>query len=213
MDGPFFDMLSIFARFGNTTMTLATKRIRLSPEEYLEGEKSSDVKHEYNNGYVVAMVGASRAHNLIALTLATAIRRCTRGGPCRTYMSDMKVRIHSDNDDLFYYPDVMVSCDEHPPSEYYEDKPILIIEVLSPTTETRDKLEKLSSYSKIPTLVEYLTVAQDRVEVNRYSIAEGTVSLTQYQDGDTVELISVGVTISIKDIYADVVGDAGLPLE
>ncbi len=194
-------------------MALATKRIRLSPEEYLESERSSDVKHEYNNGYVVAMVGASRAHNLIALTLATEIRQCTRGGPCRTYMSDMKVRIHTGQDDLFYYPDIMVSCDEHPPSEYYEDKPILIIEVLSPTTETRDKLEKLSSYSKIPTLIEYLTVAQDRVEVNRYSVAEGTVSLTQYQEGDSVELTSVGVTISVKDIYADVAGEAGAPLK
>ena len=191
-------------------MALATKKIRLSPDEYLEGERSSDVKHEYDNGYVVAMVGASRAHNLIALTLAAEIKQHIKGSPCRTYISDMKVRIQTDHNDLFYYPDVMVSCDDDPPGDYYEDKPVLIIEVLSPTTETRDKLEKLSSYSSIPTLVEYVTVAQDKVEVNRYSITDGTASLTQYQDGDNVEFVSVGVTISVKDIYADVAGKVGL---
>ncbi len=191
-------------------MAPTTKKIRLSPEEYLERERTSELKHEYDNGYVVAMVGASRAHNLIALTLAAEIKQHLGGTPCRTYMSDMKVRIQTDRHDLFYYPDVMVSCDDNPPSEYYEDKPILIIEVLSPATEIRDKLEKLSSYCSIPSLFEYVTVAQDRVEVNRYSIADGTASLTQYRDGDDVELVSVGVTLPVKTIYADVVGKVGL---
>ena len=191
-------------------MTLATEKTRLSPEEYLEGEKTSDVKHEYCNGYVVAMVGASRAHNLIALALASGIKHHLKGGSCRTYMSDMKVRIQTGHNDLFYYPDVMVSCDADPPSEYYEDKPILIIEVLSPTTETRDKLEKLSSYSTIPTLLEYVTVAQERVDVGRYSFAGGATSFTQYRDGDDVEFASVGVTMAVKEIYADVAGKVGL---
>ena len=187
------------------TMALATKKIRLTPEEYLVGEKSSDVKHEYANGYVVAVVGASRAHNLIALTVAAAIRQHLKGSRCRTYMSDMKVRIRTDHNDLFYYPDVMVSCDDEPVSEYYEEKPILIVEVLSPTTEIRDKLEKLSAYSSIPSLKEYVTVAQDRVEVNRYSVVDGVASLTQYEEGDGIELASVGLTIPVKEIYADVV--------
>jgi Uma2 family endonuclease len=187
-------------------MALAPTIIRLSPEVYLEGENRSDVKHEYDNGYVVAMVGASRSHNLIALTLASTIKLHTKGSPCRTYMSDMKVRIQTQGNDLFYYPDIMVSCDDAPPSEYYEDKPVFIIEVLSPSTETRDKLEKLSAYSSIPSLVEYFTVAQDKVEVHRYSVVEGNAVLTKYYDGDTVEISSIGLTIPVKDIYSDVAG-------
>ncbi len=187
-------------------MALAPEKIQISITEYLEGEKHTDVKHEYDNGFVVAMVGASRSHNLIALTLATELKRHLKGKPCRTYISDMKVRIHAKGSDLFYYPDVMVSCDDQPPSDYYEDKPILIIEVLSPTTETRDKLEKLSAYINIPSVKQYLTVAQDRVEVHCYSMTDGSTQLIQYQDGDTVELSSVGLSLSVKDIYSDIAG-------
>ena len=121
-------------------------------------------------------------------------------------MSDMKVRIQNHGNDIFYYPDVMVSCDDNPPNEYYEDKPVLIIEVLSPTTETRDRLEKLSANSRIPSLIEYLTVAQDKAEVHLYSISDGSASLIEYHDGDVVELSSIGLSISVKDIYADVAG-------
>ncbi len=187
-------------------MALAPIKIMVTPEEYLDGENRSDVKHEYDNGYVVAMVGASRAHNLISLSLAAAIKQHLEGTPCRAYMSDMKVRIQTKGSDLFYYPDVMVSCDSQPRSEYYEENPTLIIEVLSPSTETRDKLEKLAAYSSISTLVEYFTIAQDRVEVHRYEMSDGQAILTQYQDGDIVELSSIGMSISIKDIYADVAG-------
>lgn len=187
-------------------MTLTPRKIRISPDEYLQGEKSSEIKHEYNNGYVVAMVGASRSHNLIALTLASEIKQHMKSKPCRTYISDMKVRIQTKGNDLFYYPDVMVSCDDQPANEYYEDKPILIIEVLSPTTETRDKLEKLSAYSSIPSMHEYLTVAQDKVEIHCYSISAGSTLLTQYQDGDSVELASIGLSLSVKEIYAEVAG-------
>ncbi len=187
-------------------MALAPTKVSVTPEEYLRGELSSDVKHEYGNGYVVAMVGASRAHNLIALTVASEIKQHLKGKPCRTYISDMKVRIQTKGNDQFYYPDVMVSCDDNPPSEYYEDKPQLIIEVLSPSTETRDKLEKLAAYSRIPSLVEYFTIAQDRVEVGRYTMNDGQTILTQYQDGDSVEFTSIGLSMSVQAIYADVAG-------
>ena len=186
-------------------MSLAPVKATISADEYLNGEQSSDIRHEFDNGYVVAMVGASRTHNLITLSLASSIRQKLKGTPCRTYASDMKVRIQSNENDLFYYPDVMVSCDPSPSSEYYEEKPTLIIEVLSPTTETRDKLEKLAAYTRIPSLKEYFTVAQDRVEVRRYTIEKGAVVVTQYQDGDVVEFSSIDLSMSIKDIYEDVV--------
>lgn len=187
-------------------MALAPIKITVTPEEYMEGEYHAEVKHEYDNGYVVAMVGASRAHNLLALSVASAIKQHLNGTPCRAYMSDMKVRIQTKGNDLFYYPDVMVSCDSQPPSEYYEDKPVLLIEVLSPSTEMRDKLEKLAAYSSIATLVEYFTIAQDRVEINRYVMSAGHTLLTQYHPGDTIEFSSIGMLIAVDDIYADVTG-------
>ena len=118
----------------------------------------------------------------------------------------MKVHIQKQGNEHFYYPDVMVSCDDQPPSEYYENNPILIIEVLSPSTETRDKLEKLSAYSRISSLVEYFTIAQNKVEVHRYSMSDDSTLLTTYQDGDTVEFSSIGLFLPVKDIYTDVVG-------
>jgi Uma2 family endonuclease len=115
------------------TMALVPTNVTITPETYLQGERTAEVKHEYDNGYVIAMVGASRAHNLIALTVASEIKQHLKGKACRCYMSDMKVRIQTSANDWFYYPDVMVSCDVAPPSEYYEVNPVLIIEVLSPT--------------------------------------------------------------------------------
>lgn len=190
-------------------MSLAPVKATISVDEYLSGEQSSDIRHEYDNGYVVAMVGASRTHNLVTLSLASAIRQKLKGTPCRTYASDMKVRIKSSENDLFYYPDVMVSCDQSPSSEFYEEKPTLIIEVLSPSTETRDKLEKLAAYTRIPTLKEYFTVAQDRVEVCRYTIEHGEVAMMQYQDGDVVEFSSIELLLPIKEVYEDVVNQLG----
>ena len=95
----------------------------------------------------------------------------------------------------------MVSCDQPPSSEFYEEKPTLIIEVLSPSTKTRDRLEKLVAYTRIPTLKEYFTVAQDRVEVFRYTSVNGEMVLTQYQEGDSVEFSSIGLLLPIKEIY------------
>lgn len=186
-------------------MSLAPVKATVSTEEYLRGEQSSDIRHEYDNGYVVAMVGASRTHNLITLSLASSIKQSLKGTPCRTYASDMKVRIQTNESDLFYYPDVMVSYEQSPSSEFYEEKPSLIIEVLSPSTETRDKLEKLAAYTRIPTLKAYFTVAQDRVEVCRYTLESGEVVLTRYQDGDVVEFSSIDLSLPIGEVYEDVV--------
>ncbi|MEK6747912.1 MAG: Uma2 family endonuclease [Pseudomonadota bacterium] len=190
-------------------MALASKIATVTVDEYLSGEISSDIKHEYDNGYVVAMVGASSAHNLIAGSLYSEIRRHLKGRPCQVYISDMKVRIQTKLIDRFYYPDVVVSCEKNPASEYFRDKPVLIIEVLSPSTETRDKLEKLSAYSTLPSLAEYFTVAQDRVEVTRYQFEHGLAHMIHYQDGDTVDFASIGFAIPVKNIYADVVGRVG----
>jgi Uma2 family endonuclease len=188
-------------------MALAPIDIKLSPDEYLQHELTSESKHEYDNGYIVAMVGASRRHNLIALNLATRIKSHLKGKSCRTYISDMKLRIHTQSTDQFYYPDLMVSCDDNPPSEYFEDKPLLIIEVLSPSTETRDKLEKLSAYSRIPSVREYLTVSQEKLAIQRYTLSSGSAQLVEYRETDEVLLESIGLALSVKEIYEDVLDE------
>jgi len=186
-------------------MSLSSVNATISVDEYFRGEQSSEIRYEYDNGYVVEMVDVSRSHNLITMSLASEIRQKLKDSPCCTYASDMKVRIKFKESDLFYYPDVMVSCDRYPSSEFYEEKLTLIIEVFSPSTETRDKLEKLDAYTRVSTLNEYLTVAQERVEVCRCDIEDDEIVVTRYRDGDIVEFSYIELSLPIGVIYEDVV--------
>ncbi|MFO1352960.1 MAG: Uma2 family endonuclease [Gammaproteobacteria bacterium] len=111
-------------------MSSLPKFKRLSVDDYLERERDSRIRHEYVEGELFAMAGASRAHNTISLNLAAAFRAHLQGTPCRAYMADMKVRVSARR---FYYPDVLVSCQAalEAEDEYYETKPKLIVEVFS----------------------------------------------------------------------------------
>lgn len=138
----------------------------LTVEEYLEMEETATVRHEYVGGMVYAMVGATKRHNRIALNIASRLLAAGRGGPCRVYSSDVKLRV----EDVFYYPDVMVACgpedEEEDPS--IEEAPCLVVEVASPSTESIDHREKMLAYRKIPTLQAYLIVAQNERRGERY---------------------------------------------
>jgi Uma2 family endonuclease len=137
----------------------------MSVEEYLEFERDSEVRHEYVGGVTYAMTGASRRHNRIAGRIYRRLSDIAEGGTCRTFISDMKVLTP---DGLGYYPDVMVACADEPEDEYTETEPCLIVEVVSPNTESKDRREKLVAYRKIPTLEAYLVVDQKRRHVERY---------------------------------------------
>ncbi|SMP66724.1 Endonuclease, Uma2 family (restriction endonuclease fold) [Desulfonatronum zhilinae] len=143
----------------------------ISVQEYLAGELESDVRHEYIDGAVYAMVGASDRHGLIALNIATALRPHVRGTPCQLFMSDMKVRIQLQGKTIFYYPDLILSCDKNDRHTYFRTSPCLIVEVLSASTRRVDQQEKLSTYITIPSLREYVLVDQDckLVQVHRQS--------------------------------------------
>jgi Uma2 family endonuclease len=143
----------------------ATPHRPLSVNEYLELEESATVKHEYLAGEIHAMVGASRRHSRISLNIASRLLDAARGGPCRVYQSDMKAQVA---DDIFYYPDVMVACGPEPENPYLEDEPCLLVEVVSQSTETTDRREKLAAYKRMPNLKVYLIVAQDRKWVERH---------------------------------------------
>ena len=118
----------------------------------------------------------------------------------------MKVRINTQDLDLFYYPDVMISCDKTPPSEYYEDKPCILIEILSVSTESKDRLEKLNAYSKLPSLKEYILISQHCVAIDIYRRSEGSFDLERLSDGDTLNIQSIGLEVSVRDLYEDVMG-------
>lgn len=138
---------------------------RLSVADYLAGELRSEVRHEYLGGTVYAMAGTSEEHNILGLNLATALHAHVGDGPCRVFMVDMKVRLHIARDDVFYYPDLMVTCDERDTDRYFKRYPKVLIEVLSSETERTDRREKFFSYTSIETLEEYVLVAQNKREI------------------------------------------------
>jgi len=157
---------------------------------------------------VVAMVGTSKAHNSICLNLATALNSRLRGGPCRPYMSDVKVRVRTDQDDRFYYPDLLVNCTRREPSAYYTEAPVLIAEVLSESTERHDRAEKFYHYRKLDSLQEYVLVAQDIMRVEVYRRASGW-DLELYGEGDRFRLETVDLDLPIEDVYEGVEWDTG----
>jgi Uma2 family endonuclease len=140
----------------------------LSVEDYLELEMGTTTRHEYVAGEIFAMSGASAAHNLIVGNVYRAFASGLHGGPCRTFLLDFKVRLKIKRDEYFYYPDVMVACGREGVEKYFLRNPKVIIEVLSPSTEGTDRREKFIHYRRIPTLEEYILIAQDTPEVTIY---------------------------------------------
>jgi Uma2 family endonuclease len=175
-----------------------------SPEDYLELEQTSPVKHEYQDGHVYAMAGGSDAHNTISGNVYALLRNHLRGSGCRTYIADMKARIEASN--RFYYPDVMVTCDERDrTSEYFKQYPCLIVEVLSETTEAFDRGKKFADYRQLEGLQEYVVIdqTQQRVEVFRRN-EMGLWVLHPFEAGDRLELTSVNWQGAIADLYEEV---------
>ena len=176
----------------------------LDEGEYLALEARSPVRHEYIAGEIFAMTGASIRHNIIALNIATALRTHLRGTPCRALMEGVKLYLKKERS--YFYPDVMVTCEprllELDAQVQVVDSPVLIVEVLSPSTEGIDRREKLRAYRTLPSLKEYAMVSQDecRVELHRRRGDIGWDIIT-FEPGDTVELASVELALPIADVY------------
>ncbi len=185
-------------------MNTARVLSRVTVEDYLAGEEAAQVRHEYVRGHVYAMSGGSRAHNLITGNLFAAIHAYLRGGPCRAHMADFKVRLEWANDEVFYYPDVMVACDSRDQERYFNRYPKLIIEVLSPSTERLDRFEKRGRYQQSGTLEEYVLVEQDFAEVMIYRRSNQWQSeLIRGTDAE-VAFQSIGLTMPMSAIYEGV---------
>ena len=192
-------------------MNRQLEEVRLSPEDYLEGEERGEIRHEYVAGSVYAMSGASEAHNLIAGNFFTALKLRLRGGPCRVFISDMKTRIEprsrNGGQDCFYYPDIQVTCSTTDSDRYFKREPKLIVEVLSDSTERRDRAEKFRDYRCLEILEEYVLVAEDMRRVELYRRSTGW-ALELFTDSGELQLDSVQLTLSLDSVYEDV----GVPI-
>ena len=186
-------------------MSIATRvQPWISPEEYLKGELLSEIRHEYFAGEVFAMAGASLNHNHIAGNIFAALHVHLVGKKCAPFMNDMKAHIHSEGDDWFYYPDVMVNCEPAGQHKFHCDTPSVIVEVLSPDTETTDRREKRLAYEKIAALHTYVLVAQDRREllIFRRKSGGGWSREVLPDAGDALRVPELDFTLPLDAIYA-----------
>lgn len=186
-------------------MGLAKRAPYLTVEEYLKYEKDSPVKHEYVDGQTYAMAGASAPHIRIARNICNRLDDHLAEDQCEPFISDMKVYVSKT---LFYYPDVVVTCDD--PDPYYRQEPILLVEVTSPTTERIDRNEKLPAYKGIKSLREILLVAQDRVQIEIYRRQSDSTWQTEILTDldEALHLQSVGLTLQVTQVYRRVKFDA-----
>ncbi len=182
-------------------MTALQKPLPMTVEEYLESEPLSDVRHEYLGGDVYAMAGATARHNIISLNIASSLRSQLRGGPCTTFIHDMKVRLQTRDDSYFYYPDVMVACDPADDDPLFRERPSVIVEVMSESTERLDRREKYFAYRTIPGLTQYILVDQQKYEVTSYLVHPGEPSLVLTSPADQLPFPSIGAEIALADIY------------
>ena len=182
----------------------------ISAADYLAGEPYAAEKHEFIDGQVYAMAGASERHNRVSMNIGFYLRSATRGTSCKTFMSDMK--FHHAARNIYYYPDVMLLCDpgdgDGDADEYSKQRPCLIAEVLSPSTASIDRREKWHTYRNTPSLRYYLLVNPDTPIVEVYSRTQGD-HLWQHrtlglEDILTIHCPPIQVTLSLRDIYEDV---------
>ena len=179
-------------------MSSALKNARFSEAEYLNAELTRQDKHEYVSGQVFARSGASIRHNQISLNVAIALRTNT-SNHCRVSISNVKFKAHQ----LYYYPDVMVSCTPKS-DEYCESKPRLIVEVLSDSTESVDRGEKLHNYQKTPELEAYLLVSQKERRVDVFKRSGAFWRFESVTEGGQIELSCPEMTLTLAAFYQGV---------
>jgi Uma2 family endonuclease len=189
-----------------TVMKLAKTLTAITVDEYLRDEASDRTKHEYVDGRVFAMAGGSRTHNKIAGNIFAALRSHVLKNPCEAYISDVKVWIKSSKS--FYYPDVLVACDRHDAKSVFTEAPVLIVEVLSRSTASIDRREKVVAYRQIPTLWQYLIVHQvrQRVELHQKDVSnEWQVTVLEIGSLQLLDSTPAGaIELNLADVYEDV---------
>lgn len=186
---------------------MISKRATLEPamtyDEYLDREARSPSRHEFLRGEMIAMAGGTPEHAALAAAMIVAVGTALRGTPCRVYTSDLRIRVRET--DLATYPDVAVVCgaaETSPDDRHAVVNPVLLVEVLSDSTESYDRGAKFAHYRHLPSLREYVLVSQrePRIEVYRRN-EHGRFELFEAGPGETLELRSIAATVAIDDVY------------
>jgi len=193
---------------------------RWTVEQYLAMERCSDVRHEYVDGLVYALAGGTRTHSVIAATVTGLLYAALRGGPCRVYSSDLKVRVSPTH---YLYPDVSVGCEVEAPGDDadWTGAPRVVVEVLSDSTAAYDRGDKFALYRQLPSLRAYVLVETDCRLVEVRGREEGPLSgavagagpaaggwtVRRCGPGEMVDLPALGVQLAVDAIYAGVTVD------
>ncbi len=185
-------------------MNSAAVQAKLDLAAYLEWESGQPGKNEFVRGEVFAMVGARRIHGEVAGNCFALLRQHLKGGPCRAYINDMKVRV--ERADAVFYPDVFVTCDPRDrATELVFAHPTLVIEVVSDSTAAYERGPKFAAYRQLPSLAEYALIAPERksVEVFRRN-ADGLFVLHDFSGQETVEFQSIGAKVPLAIVFENV---------
>ena len=187
-------------------MTHNISQVLVTPEAYLAHEKaSSDTRHEYVEGYVVAMAGGTISHGKMITSIARLIGNHLAGQPCDVFASDVKLKVESAFVTSFRYPDVMVSCEQ---SRQYDDRceeATVLVEVLSESTELTDRVYKSAEYGHVlqKTNGEYLVVDPDKPVIEKRMWHNGRFEVVgTYGPGDIVRLESIGFDLPVNELYS-----------
>jgi Uma2 family endonuclease len=177
----------------------------ISVRDYLRGEQDAKRKHEYVDGIVYAMVGAANVHNRVATNATVALGGQLRGRRCQTFNSDTKVRIRLPRGTRFYYPDALVVCQPNPPGDTFQDAPVVIVEVVSPSTRRTDENEKCEAYLSIDSLSVYILVESSVAAALVYRRGEFGFERERYFGIDAViALPEIECELRLADLYENV---------
>lgn len=178
---------------------------RITPEEYFAIEEKSNIRHEYLDGYLYEMSGASSRHSVICTNLVALIRPRLRAGHCCVYSQDMRAQVEATNS--YYYPDVMVACGSVGADDYAIKNPVLLVEVISPGTVSIDRREKLFAYQQIESLKEYVIVHQKHrwIELHRRNSQGDRERFDIVHGGELIieAVQNCPIRLTLDEIYED----------
>lgn len=174
----------------------------MTVEELDALEHETQLRHELVDGIAYAMVGGSADHGAIVNGIVVALGR-RLSLPCQVFSESTRLMIRSDLTDDYLYPDVMVSCDPTDRAKGHRERPVLLVEVLSPSSMSTDRDTKFARYRAVPSLEYYLLVAQDRVAVEIFARADGWHN-RRLRAGDTLDLPALSLSLPVREFYAQV---------
>jgi Uma2 family endonuclease len=187
-------------------MVAVPDRLLMRADEYLAWEATQQERHEYWDGEVVSMAGGTKKHNRVSFNSSKVLDAALTGRDCEVYITDVKVQVQANR--KYFYPDVVVTCDERDQDTQLVQYPCLIVEVLSPSTEAVDRGAKFTYYRRFTTLREYILIQPEQPIVEVFSRNEaGRWELAEYGIDDVIDLVSLGCPIAVKDLYDRVTFD------